>query len=938
MSVTRKTYCLVTVDGRPITQVVSAQSTYGFDQMVSTAEVVTPTVPSWAQYKSVVTIDMGGTQATARRRFTGLLVDYDYTLFPRQVRLLCRGFLFLADLTQNSNSGGTDLSSAGAGATDESMVTTVLNDCGITNLNQIGGTGLTLGTISAADGFTWSEGQSGLDFIRQLDSVCMGYRTFDTFSGSVTRQKIVTSGAPTAGFTFTEGSGSSGDIEKGESQQTMREIRNRVLVTGYNTGTGSGANGEIQVAVRQDSPFLAHDVTEPLNSSMIEQELTGTTPGLVAQDVGTWLVQETNRVVIKTPYTTPRDDLIPPGATVGISPASGRLGMPPTATVGWVQSVTNEYLEDGGYQQTIQLLGGIGSQAPVTTPPRADFSILVETESVVILGSVTTIYVVACQDTSLYYAATPSTYAWSSSGTPSSGSASYYVTEYGSITGQSITLTVTDSNGASNSVTKPIEDTQDHTAAYTRQIFMALTTPGGEAFDGATYRTQADPNSHDTTVVANGPFWGAGVDFLTSTDFMASTPTVTNPFSGGETVTALYVALWVDANHILAGGSSGNIAESTDAGATWSLVTRPSGGAALRVGIDPFSSNHFAALYSGAFWQSQDGGVTWTVLQAAQAAETFRDVVGSFARSMIVMSGGRLMIEQTSGTQQTFPSLSPAVSDIYAVAPHQTEDRFCVIDSSGRTFYHAAAGDTALVQGSDIPAGSAQMRSMSPDGGYGMLDSVRQLAIPGMIYFAVGSGGVWKTLSFFSDSNFYQLRDPGVGTSPVGAVYTMVGTGDFAGQVFTPATIVSSTSCKAKSLWNGSSNNTPPFGWQNVNYDDSGWSAAVIYDLGGHPIGGTADPVWATTTPASSTEQCLVRLTFTLGAGVITTATIKIECDDDYSRGLWINGIWIAGDDGTHTYTVPGGVLQAGTSNVIAVWGANSLPSHAMVCFELDVS
>ena len=93
----------------------------------------------------------------------------------------------------------------------------------------IGGTGIVLGTVSHGRGFDWLEGESGTSFIERLDSICLGYRTYDTFDGTIVRTQIAGSPAVTADYTFTEGV----DIYRATESTTILEARNRVIVAGF---------------------------------------------------------------------------------------------------------------------------------------------------------------------------------------------------------------------------------------------------------------------------------------------------------------------------------------------------------------------------------------------------------------------------------------------------------------------------------------------------------------------------------------------------------------------------------------------------------------------------------------------------------------------------------------------------------------------------------
>lgn len=162
----------------------------------------------------------------------------------------------------------------------------------------------------------------------------------------------------------------------------------------------------------------------------------------------------------------------------------------------------------------------------------------------------------------------------------------------------------------------------------------------------------------------------------------------------------------------------------------------------------------------------------------------------------------------------------------------------------------------------------------------------------------------------------------------------------------TSTTIVSNANAVANSLWNGSGNNSPPSGWQNLTFDDSSWAPAIDFGAGTGNTPGS-DDIWPTATPASASEQALTRQHFLLPAGSISSATILVFVDD-YSLGVYINGTLLAGSiqspgpiQGLLTLAVTPSLLTANGPNVIAVHGANyagTAAHDANVSYTLTVN
>lgn len=168
----------------------------------------------------------------------------------------------------------------------------------------------------------------------------------------------------------------------------------------------------------------------------------------------------------------------------------------------------------------------------------------------------------------------------------------------------------------------------------------------------------------------------------------------------------------------------------------------------------------------------------------------------------------------------------------------------------------------------------------------------------------------------------------------------------------TATTVASSTSAKAHSLWNGSSNDTPPSGWETPGFNDSGWSAAVVTTTGpGFDLSlfTPANPIWSTTGPPSGNpvESILVRHTFTLPPGTILSATLRLTADSD-ADAIYINGTSV-GSHGTtawstpvpgHDFSISPSLLTPNASNVLAVEATNSLLSNntAGLVYRLTVT
>ena len=373
------------------------------------------------------------------------------------------------------------------------------------------------------------------------------------------------------------------------------------------------------------------------------------------------------------------------------------------------------------------------------------------------------------------------------------------------------------------------------------------------------------------------------------------------------------------------------MAVTRDGGAHFTVVAGPDSHPVLRAHIDSFNAAHWFCLTQAALYQSHDNGGHWSVMQAAHAGETFVDWGISRARAVIAMTGGRLLIDNL-GVQQTLPTLSPSIATIEAITAGLEGDVFYCYDDQQRTFKHSAAGSTGLVQLTSLPSSVAvQPRSLVGD-----------RALQGLFYFAGGAGGCWKTLDSFGSANYVQIRKPGVGTSPSGAVYTQLGADGRlvaapATPPSTPVTFYSDTTWKCYKLWSGASALAEPVGWEAFEFDDTSWPNAL--NVGGSISIGLAgcEQIWSV---AEGTDPFLGAVTlfrkhFTLPAGTVTSFVIMFV-GDSFIRRIGINGIYIGAQPYIYwpgslvtgfvapTISVPSSLLKTG-DNVITMYVQNDL-------------
>lgn len=332
----------------------SATCSMGYDQQIMEATVVVKDASALPARGAWITVKMGASSGTATIRFAGYLVEYDYSLWPYSVSLLCKGPLIKAQQYNNPTPNGTDLTNSGVGKTDQAMITQILTACGVvTGSNytvSIGGTGRVLGKV-ATKYYKWYHNDDGLSAIQNLDQICLGYRLFESIdgSGNLTVTRLQVSILPSGGSTwsFTEGT----DIYEATHQDTILNSYNSFLVAGFNPDK---AQANATTYTHTYATALPWTQLWSLSSSLIEYANTADRPsgeGMSCQEVAEWANTEYNSGLSlhKIPFTTPRDDLVLPGQIFDVSSThlnwvGGQL---------WVQNVVNEITEANVYSQRI---------------------------------------------------------------------------------------------------------------------------------------------------------------------------------------------------------------------------------------------------------------------------------------------------------------------------------------------------------------------------------------------------------------------------------------------------------------------------------------------------------------------------------------------------------------------------------------------------------
>lgn len=370
VTVGRDVYRVCTLNGHTLSNVFSARCSFGFDQRIAEAviELAEDPVDSLGTYYDAVTVALGAGSNNVVR-FRGILVERQYTLYPRAVRLICKGNLWRAaqyeQPSDDAEPPGLELSDLLAGSTgrDETIVLKALGQVpGLSvSANDIKGTGTVLGT-EAPEQYVWRQGETALAFVERVDEISLGYRAYETTGGTVVRAKIA--GRPRwndPDHIFTVGL----DIFDAGAVRSVSETRQTVRVSGYDYGDGLGP---VSYERDESNPFqpITEKHTISFSSPLLESETVGDGLGGISCELfSAYLLAEYNRETVRvTNLETPLDVIVAPGQTILLL-ALDRLG---TGEPLWVQSV-EVGVEGPEFSQRLTCIGGGLNEAELAAPP-----------------------------------------------------------------------------------------------------------------------------------------------------------------------------------------------------------------------------------------------------------------------------------------------------------------------------------------------------------------------------------------------------------------------------------------------------------------------------------------------------------------------------------------------------------------------------------------
>ena len=317
----------------------SAQVSYGWDQVAGSARVALPAPDGSIDDQLVISMGAGNNVQC----FSGTRRQDDTTLAPHVVVAVGKTPLYAIEEWENNvetvaadeGKPGLDFETlvGATTATLQTIVTKVLDLVGVSySLGNFDNPSHLYGT-NAPELLTWPVGTSAAAFLHTVFEASAGYRLFDSPDDGQVYLKQISAVPGSPDFTFTLGLDIFGDSTALDSSLGQRSA---VLVHGYDDGSGPATSG----VVGSGSIFR-------VNSQLIE------TDAFAVELANFWLPQVSRRQQVVR-LSTPRDELLRPGHTIGVDAWSG-LGVSKNL---WLKSVVREIAPNGAFTQHLVCVPG----------------------------------------------------------------------------------------------------------------------------------------------------------------------------------------------------------------------------------------------------------------------------------------------------------------------------------------------------------------------------------------------------------------------------------------------------------------------------------------------------------------------------------------------------------------------------------------------------
>jgi hypothetical protein len=823
-----------------------------------------------------------GWNGLTRRRFTGFVEDDGRKVWPYSKTITAAGYMRWAERQSPEEVTYTN-------QTAQAIISDLLSRAGVPFRN-VGGDNTTLATI---EDIVLAKRQSYWDLIQQIDAPFL-CRTFDWLpDGTVRRMTITDLPAAAAKWQYVY----PGNVLELDNPLTVRTVKNRVEVVGLDG---------VEAYRRADSPYVdsQHDAIHPVQSDLIEDET-------VAAAVALLHMPTVNRLTRQVTIRVAGNPLLDPGDTINLT--AEKVGI---VNENLYLKEIDDAWDESSYYSLLTLEGGAGEAGYAVYPPIASFTLKATQETFDAGAGMESFITVLCDGSSSSSpVGNPLTFAWSNNTTADTATTETYSFRItaAQLAACEVTLTVSDGT-ETDTLILPVEFGAED-GVQTRDLYLAKETDaestpdGGETWDSQGVAATVTPEIAGET----HSYFGAGTALKRTDDHLATAPLDVHTFPAAIT------AIWIheiDANNLMIGLADGTV---------WTTSNASAGAGATWAQLYSYGSpvNWVVWGYDGTKWVLvgnqviANGAVQW---QLDEGYTVKRLALSSVAHYAAGDNGSAAQVKRSDGVVIAWP-VGYAPVRCGGLCHDILRDILYAADESGNCYTKQAGADVFTFTST---IGGGECYHLVRDG------------TNALILWAACENGLYK--SYDSGRNWFLMR---AGRT------LMVGYGSAPWMQVAATTIVSDTDAKVLNLWTGSANATPPANWRDLTFDDSAWATATVVvegSLADPPSG--ADPIWSTATPQSATQQTLVRRTFELSAGVVTSATFQVVADAGYH--VWVNGVFIGEETDLPesgplaTYTLSPTILKPGETNCIAVWGKNGWPGtgtdYAWVGFKLVIA
>lgn len=889
------------IDRRIVPNVIEVTSSAGFDQINAECTIWCTARPSWADERLEATVWAKNSATGEGQIFGGEVTGFDWTYFPTKIGIICGDLL----ARTRDEWGGADAEYTSQ--TSAAVIRNILEKNAIpSDRANIEGDTWTVGVINPV---TLKSGDDGYGTIIQPLDDMERYATFSLTSGVIVRRRVTGAAGGSAALTFSKGVTI---LSSPRHNRTATGIINRVIITGVDyeglTVGGEGV-GEAIAANPYVSNVSGYN-TERVQSNLVEDDATAL---LFAQR----RVADKNRRPEYVEFSVPLDPRVQPGMTISIVHSDIEVN-----TTWFAQHVAHS-ISASGATTTIRAVGG-GLSGYTPQAPIPNFTIQAILEGRDTGTGVDAIVVVICDGSQSYDPdGTIATYAWTitpnaGTATPSSGSGAVLRSIVEGAASVSVTLTVTDNDGLTGALTL----TKDITTSSlpTEDLFLVYNGKAWCSTDGEqTWQSQTPASGSATCLCPFAPDWGqlwgttTGHVYATF-DFLATSLVDLGQPHGAVACTAVWVQE-TDSTRLWAGFSDGKVYQGTldvsGQTATWTQQGTITGGPSIVELRESYGTpGELRATAGTGYYYSTDSGASWSTVHTFTG--TAQRMAAGFDTNLASALSDAAPIYDEDGTPPTVSATSiPALSfgwrqqELYAA-----DDANALYLGAGPSFDLSATADTTT------NVANHMIRS-------GNLDRV--------VYIAIGDGtgdnGFVKWIPDVAAPFFIRKTgtDPGL----------MLGYGGLRSPPVPEYVISLGGQGLILDLWNGSSNDSPPSGWQDTIFNTSAWSVTAN---GGALALEDADWVWTAAGASNLTasgQGAVFRHTFALSTTTIRTATLTIIADDVVDAA-YLNGTALTLP--VTDQDVSSLLLTGGSTNVLAVQAHDTTGPHGGIAFKLKVN